>query len=225
MSDRTLRKIVCLMLLVGWSVMASSPAPRRPRPGFLLVSGAAGLARDDFGTGVLDRFVSLAGGPDASFVYIPTASSGLKLDNGFIYIPPDSDVPADNTKAFEIEVAKMFGVKRMTILHTRSRQTANSASFVEPLLKANAVWISGGNSGRLADAYLGTRTEREIRSVFERGGVVGGNSAGAIIQGSFIVRGRPDKPVLMASGHTRGFALLENVVINPHLITANRETE
>src|SRR5205807_722558 len=58
-----------------------------------------------------------------------------------------------------------------------------------------------------------------------RGGVVGGQSAGAIIQGSFIVRGRPDKPVLMANGHERGFGFLKNVVINPHVITAKREDE
>jgi len=66
---------------------------------------------------------------------------------------------------------------------------------------------------------------RELRGVVDRGGVVGGNSTGAIIQGSYIVRGRPDKPVLMARGHERGFGLLRNVAINPHLTSANREGE
>jgi cyanophycinase len=193
--------------------------------GAFIISGAAGTSRESFGPGVLERFVALAGGPDAEFVYIPTASSGIKLDSGFIYEPPDSDTPAANTKEFEAELARMFGVRRITILHTRSRRTADSESFVAPLRRAGGVWISGGNSGRLADTYLGTLTLREIKAVFERGGVVGGNSAGAIIQGSFIVRGRPDKPVLMARGHERGFGFLKKVVINPHLITAKREDE
>ena len=174
---------------------------------------------------MLERFVSLAGGPDSKFVYIPTASSGIKLDSGFIYTPPDSDVPAPNTKEFEHELAKMFGVERITILHTRSRGTANTQRFVELIKQASGIWISGGNSGRLADAYLGTLTQKEIKAVYERGGVVGGNSAGAIILGSFIVRGRPDKPVLMAKGHERGFSFLNQVVINPHLITNKREDE
>jgi len=195
------------------------------RKGALLISGAGGTSRESFGPGVLEQFVARAGGPGANFVYIPTASSGIKLDTGLIYTPPDSDEPAPNTAEFERALAEMFGVVRITILHTRSRATANSESFVAPLRQAGGVWLSGGNSGRLARTYLGTRTQKEIQAVYERGGVVGGNSAGAIIQGSFIVRGRPDKPVLMARGHERGFGFLKNVVINPHLVTAKREDE
>lgn len=216
--------LVILIFLFSSNHLALPAYGCGPR-GNLIISGAAGTSRASFGTGVLERFVSLAGGPGANFIYIPTASSGIKLDDGFIYTPPDTDSPADNTREFEQELARMFGVKRITILHTRSRKTADSESFVATLRRANGVWISGGNSGRLADAYLGTRTQREISAVFERGGVVGGNSAGAIIQGSFIVRGRPDKPVLMARGHERGFAFLKKVVINPHLIAAKREDE
>ncbi|MCA1818326.1 MAG: Type 1 glutamine amidotransferase-like domain-containing protein [Acidobacteria bacterium] len=58
-----------------------------------------------------------------------------------------------------------------------------------------------------------------------RGGVVGGTSAGAIIQGSFIVRGRPDKPLLVAKGRTRGFGFLKGVVVDPHLTEQKRENE
>jgi cyanophycinase len=221
---RSLFAVSLLVLLCAHSGPAGK-AVTDAHKGALIISGAAGLSRENFGNGVLERFVSLAGGPDANYVYIPTASSGIKLDNGFIYSPPDSDAAAENTTAFELELGRMFGVKRITVVHTRNRTTANTATFVAPLRQANGVWISGGNSGRLADAYLGTRTEEEIKAVFARGGVVGGNSAGAIIQGSFIVRGRPDKPVLMAQGHDRGFGLLKNVVINPHLITAKREDE
>ena len=50
-------------------------------------------------------------------------------------------------------------------------------------------------------------------------------SAGAIIQGSFVVRGRPDKPLLMAPGRTTGFGFLRNVAINPHLTSAQRDAE
>jgi len=41
----------------------------------------------------------------------------------------------------------------------------------------------------------------------------------------FIVRGRPDKPLLMAAGHTTGFGFLTNVAINPHLTSAQRDAE
>jgi cyanophycinase len=210
-----------LLLLNHLALRAEGSA----RGGALIISGAGGTSRESFGPGVLEQFVALAGGPGANFVYIPTASSGIKLDSSLIYTPPDTDAPAANTEEFERALAEMFGVHRVTLLHTRSRATANSEHFAARLKHADGVWLSGGNAGRLAATYLGTRTHKEIKAVFERGGVVGGNSAGAIIQGSFIVRGRPGKPVLMARGHERGFGFLKNVAINPHLITAKREDE
>lgn len=193
--------------------------------GALILSGGGGTSRESFGPGVVEQFVALAGGPGANFVFIPTASSGLKLDSGLIYTPPDTDERAPNTAEFERALAEMFGVRRMTVLHTRSRATADSGGFVARLREADGVWLSGGNAGRLAATYLGTRAQKEIKAVFERGGVVGGSSAGAIILGSFIVRGVPGKPVLMARGHERGFGFLKNVAVNPHLITAKREDE
>jgi cyanophycinase len=190
-----------------------------------LAKGALVLTGGDFGKGVLERFVALAGGPEASVVYIPTASSGLKLPSGFIYLPPNDDTPAANTRDFEQELARMFGVRKVTVLHTRSRQTADTESFVAPLKQARGVWLGPGNAGRLATTYLDTFVQRELNAVLARGGVIGGNSAGAIIQGSYIVRGRSDKPLLMAKGHERGFGWLQNVAVNPHLTEAKREAE
>lgn len=207
--------IVLLMNAAGPAMPQTSSGPRR---GSLVAVGG------DFKVGT-ERFVSLAGGPDADFVYIPTAASSIRLPSGFIYEPPDSDTPAPNTREFERELCKLFGVKRITVLHTRSRDTADSRTFVEPLKKADGVWLSYGNAGRLAATYLDTLTQREIEAVLERGGVVGGTSAGAIIQGSYVVRGRPDKPLLMAKGHERGFGFLKDVAINPHLTEQKREAE
>src|SRR6185436_7293194 len=118
-----------------------------------------------------------------------------------------------------------FGVARVEVLHTRDRAEANSRAFVAPLDSATGVYLTPGNSGRLADAYLGTRTLAALRAHLDRGGVIFGSSAGAIILGSFTVRGRPDKPLLMAPGRTTGFGFLTNVAINPHLTSAKRDAE
>ncbi|MBV9495933.1 MAG: cyanophycinase [Acidobacteria bacterium] len=173
----------------------------------------------------IERFVALAGGPDAEIVYIPTAASGIRTPSGLVVELPENGeiVPKDAPLANDL--ASFFGVKRVTILHTRSREVADSKAFVEPLTKAKAVWIGYGNAGRLMQTIGGTRTMRELQRIVARGGVIGGNSAGAIVQGSFILRGRPDKPVLMANGYTTGLGLLKNVAINPHLTSAKRELE
>ncbi|MEO6789245.1 MAG: cyanophycinase, partial [Chthoniobacteraceae bacterium] len=115
------------------------------------------------------------------------------------------------------------GAKHVTVVHTRDRAVADSAEFVEPLTKANAVWIDGGRQWRLADAYNGTRTLKEIQGVLARGGVVGGSSAGATIQGSYMVRGAPEgNTIMMAKGHEEGFGLVRNCAIDQHVIARQR---
>src|SRR3954468_22757757 len=94
--------IVLLMTFGTAPMMAQTSGG--PRKGSLVVVGG------DFKVGT-ERFVSLAGGPDANFVYIPTAASSISLPSGFIYEPPDSDTPAVNTQEFEQELCKLFGVK------------------------------------------------------------------------------------------------------------------
>jgi cyanophycinase len=186
--------------------------------GTLLLAGGA------YGPGVLEKFASIAGGSSAVLYYIPSASSGIRLPSGFIWSPPEENDPTGNTAAFETELAKHFGVGRVRVLHSRER-AAWDGPLADSLGGATAVWLSEGNAGRLAELILGTRTERELASVLSRGGIIGGNSAGSIVMGSFIVRGRPDKPVLMARGHERGLGWLRNVAINPHLTEAKRENE
>jgi hypothetical protein len=108
-------KIVIALLVVlcaSHFVFAQSSGPAK---GNLVLTGG------DFGKGVIERFVALAGGPEANFVYVPTAASSLRLPSGFIFEPPDADIPAANTAAFEQELAKLFGVRHVTLLHTRSR--------------------------------------------------------------------------------------------------------
>lgn len=173
----------------------------------------------------LRRFVALAGGPNAKIVYVPTAASGLLLPSRREYIPPDTGIVVDSLGRDAQGFAALLGVARVTLLHTRDRARANSDTFLAPLREATGVWFSGGNAGRLADAYLETRVVDALLALGARGGVIGGQSAGAIIHGAFIIRGRPDKPVLMAPGRMRGFALLPGLALNPHLSSQRRENE
>ncbi len=113
-----------------------------------------------------------------------------------------------------------------TVLHTRDRAVADTEAFVAPLRTATAVWIGGGRQWRLVDAYAGTRTEQALRGVLGRGGLIAGSSAGATIQGSFLVRGSPSgNRDLMAPGHELGFGFLQNVAVDQHVITRHREAD
>jgi len=192
-----------------WSHAASSTVG--PERGWLVIHGGGVVTNE-----VKDRFLALAGGPDANFVVIPTAL-------------PDKEIEEEYGKS----QAQLFGVKHVTVLHTRDRVRANSEGFVEPLRHASGVWIDGGRQWRLADAYLGTAVVVEIKALLMRGGAVGGGSAGATIQGSFLVRGAPatpgnpdgDNTIMMSPGHETGFGLLAASAIDQHIDARGREND
>jgi len=159
--------------------------------------------------------------PRRRLVFIPTAASSLRSKYWTIW-DPDKD---ENRDRFRNELFLRFDTTDVTFLHTRSKEVAARKDFLAPLADADAVWMSGGNAGRLAAAYLDTPLVDALRAVVARGGIVAGESAGAIIQGSYVVRGNPDKPVLMVNGAERGFGLVAGIAVNPHLSSTKRENE
>jgi len=115
------------------------------------------------------------------------------------------------------------GARHAKVIHTRDRKVADSEAFIAPLREARGVWFPGGRHWRLADAYLGTRTQAALRDVLARGGVIGGTSAGATILGSFMVRGDTKGNTIMVGDHVEGFGFLKNVTIDQHLLRRNRQ--
>lgn len=164
----------------------------------------------NMGPEILQRFVALAGGPDARIVVIPTAGE-------------DSVYPADWTGLNGLKAA---GARRLTVLHTKDRRIADSDSFIAPIRAARGIWFPGGRQWRLVDSYLGTRTERELRAVLARGGVIGGTSAGASILASYLVRGaRANNTTMMAKGYEQGLGYLRNTAVDQHIVARNRQTD
>ena len=175
-----------------------------PANGKLLLIG--GNAEDQV---FLPKFKKLLGGKDKPIVIIPTARSKETMR--------EEDFAERHKKRF-----KKYGFTDITILHTRNREVANSKEFVKPLQKAKGVWIMGGRQWRLVDAYHNTLVHLELVGLLHRGGVIAGTSAGATIQGSFLVRGDTQTNTIMVGDHKKSFAFIENVAVDQHLIPRNR---
>lgn len=198
--------IASILLITSASAFAveteTKPPVVGPANGTLLVVGGGDK------TSIWPTFVDLAGGKDAPIVVITTAS-------------PKSGT--DNKDFLELQA---LGASNLTLLHTEERTEANSDSFVAPLRNAKAVWITGGRQWRLVDSYLNTKTEKEILNLLARGGLVGGSSAGASIQASYLLRGaRSGNSILMAPGYEEGFGLLRNTAIDQHVNTRGRSED
>jgi cyanophycinase len=192
--------ITCFVLSL--LLVTQSEAPKvGPATGALIVDGGAENSES------IKRFVVLAGGPDSPVVLIPTASESEEIDVNRQH------------QAF----SRRFGFKNVTVVHTRDRAEADKEEFAAPLKAARGVWFGGGRQWRLVDSYLGTRTQREIEAVLSRGGVIGGSSAGATIQGSYLVRGaREGNHIMMAKGYEEGFGYLRGVAVDQHLLVRRR---
>ena len=173
-----------------------------PANGSLIVVG--GAMRD---LGIVRRFIDLAGGPDAPIVVIPTAGGAAEYDQFY-----------PGLRQF-----RAAGATNLTVIHTNDRAEADSEAFVRPIRVAGGVWFPGGRQWRIADSYLDTRTEEELHRVLERGGVIGGSSAGASIQGSYLIRGDTQTNTIMMGDHEEGFGFLRNVGIDQHLLRRNRQ--
>ena len=156
---------------------------------------------------IVERFLDLAGGPDAPVVLIPTAGGAESYDETW-----------RGADAF-----RAAGATHLTVLHTTDRDLADTEAFAEPLRTARGVWFGGGRQWRLADAYLHTEVHEELRGVLARGGVVGGSSAGATILGSYLVRGDTRTNTIMMGDHEDGFGFLRGVGVDQHLLRRNRQ--
>lgn len=192
-----------LALLPGTAPAADAPRSAGPPAGALIVIGGGTI-----GPTIRAAAAELDGGANARWVVIPTADTDRDLETS-----TQASLPAQLHRSF-------------TVLHTRDRGQADAPDFAAPLAAATAVWFDGGRQWRLVDAYAGTRTERAIRAVLARGGLIAGTSAGATIQGDYLVRGDPrGNAIMMSPGHERGFAYLVHVAIDQHVLVRHRETD
>jgi cyanophycinase len=207
--------VAALWSVAGWpaAARADESAPTYgPAKGTLVIIGGGNAE----GTGIMEKFIRLGGGADeGKFVIVPTAAGNKDRDG--------------SVKAYnEEQVAagwKRRGIKNVKMLHTADKKEADTEEFVKPLLDATAVWFDGGRQWNIVDSFAGTRTETEFGKVLERGGVIGGSSAGATIQGDYLVRGDTSGPdVMMTSeaNHQHGFAYLKHSAIDQHINTRLR---
>ena len=62
-----------------------------------------------------------------------------------------------------------------------------------------------------------------MQELLERGGVIGGSSAGATILGSYLARGDTTSNTVMMGDHEEGFGFISNIAIDQHLLRRNRQ--
>ena len=203
--------LLAVTLTLSNFALAQEAPEYGPAKGTLLIIGGGNLNL----SGIYEQFIELAGGKDKKFVIVTTAG-GNKNADGSLHIYKEYEV---------LKPFRELGLTNAVMLHTHDPKVANTEEFAKTLRDANAVWFIGGRQWNIWDSYGDTLTQREFEKVLERGGVIAGTSAGATIQGQFLVRGAIKSADIMIAPepeHHSGFAFLKRSAIDQHINTRNR---
>ncbi len=164
-------------------------------------------------TEIVKKFVELAGGVNAKIIIIPNAGSE----------------PVKWSKV-QVEEFAEFGAASNYLLFTR--ETADDEDNLKKMDWANAVFFLGGDQSILADDMLGTKLLEKVFDIYNKGGIVGGSSAGAAIMSEVMITGNElvnsdsnDSFITIEKNNIEtkeGFGFIKNAIIDQHFLKRKR---
>ena len=122
--------LVLVALTISAGRAYQDPPEYGPPKGALVIAGGGGME----GTGIVEKFIQLAGGPDKKFIIVPTAG-GNKNDDGSVRPYDEAQIIASWLKR---------GLTNVKMLHTHDPKVADTEAFIKDLMDADAVWFNGG---------------------------------------------------------------------------------
>jgi len=199
--------VLTLTIALSAPIGAQQATEYGPATGTLVIVGGGSTA----GTGIMERFIELGGGAEEGrFVIVPTAGGNYDREGNLRMFDEDRVLASWRER----------GVMNVSMLHTHDAKLADTEAFSADLVQATAVWFNGGRQWNIVDSYAGTRTYDLFHEVLERGGVIGGSSAGATIQGEYLVRGATEGSQIVMTdeeNHQLGFEFLRKSAIDQHI--------
>jgi len=168
--------------------------PLNASDGVLVIAGGGMLPH-----AVKERFWRLAGMQQARIVVIP--ASRMEPEQQKIYEERWDD----------------FETESVQVLQTDIRAQADDPKFSQALETATGVWLGGGQQTWLTQWYRGTLVQKRMQEVLERGGVIGGTSAGAAVMSDIMIAGGRREPI-----ESRGFGFFPEIVVDQHFLQRNR---
>ena len=203
-----------------WRNISSSrgqKSPSRPRflllsafcllPSFCLLPFSAHAALVRYSSGNWDRDVNPPlYGPVLDLSGSSSVDDALQADVDRIRGCSNCDVKinvvvirASGADGYNPVFMALKGVDSIVTLLITDRESAQRDDVVDTVKRAEFVWFAGGDQCNYIRWIKGTRTEDAVKSVYKRGGAIGGNSAGLAIQGDVAYDSCPDQSAQSAT--------------------------
>jgi cyanophycinase len=197
------------VLVVTPACSSKSPAPPGPKGHLFIIGGGE---RDE---PLMRRFIALAQAFDTGKIVVFTMATSVP----------------DEVRQSTLAEYERYGIKDVAVYHL-TREEALRPEAPKILDGAGGVFFTGGDQALLTAVLLGTAVLARIREIYEKGGVIGGTSAGAAVQSEFMITGNEKRThneegtweVILADDveHTEGFGFVKNAVIDQHFVTRKR---
>jgi cyanophycinase len=201
--------MIVLVALVVPACSTKSPAASGPKGHLFIIGGGE---RDE---PLMRRFIALAKAFDTGKIVVFTMATSVP----------------DEVRQSTLAEYERYGVKDVAVYHL-SRGDALKPDAPKILAGAGGVFFTGGDQALLTAVLLGTPVLARIHEIYEKGGVVGGTSAGAAVMSGFMITGNEKRTnneegtweVILADDveHTEGFGFIRNAVIDQHFVTRRR---
>ena len=141
---------------------------------------------------------------------------------------------ASGGNGYNAPIYAMNGVDSVETLVITDRRDSLKTYVVARIQNAEVIFFAGGNQCDYIRLFKGTNIERAVKSVYRRGGAVGGTSAGAMIQGDFVFdgcNGSPISPEVLGNPYHRFISFtydffqwnyMQSVLVDTHFLQRDR---
>lgn len=174
--------LAATLLMLPAAGFCASPRPAKPADLNVLISGSPA-----------DQVVELTDGPVAILM-----GGGAEVDRTFqqyafpvikggdVVVLRVDRLGGYNPYFYDELVSGALKPNSVETIQLDTPEQANSDYVAWAIETAEMVWIAGGDQSDYTAAWRGTRAQEALQKVWDKGGVVGGTSAGLAVLGEFI---------------------------------------
>lgn len=181
-----MRKLIFFVLLYICPALVWSQTAK----GYLMIVG--GALADDNKT-VYERMLTVAGGADKAKIAIIPSASGSPASSAEAFIAACERYGAKRTNCSIVPLATEDDVDTKEVNESSWATNGNKPEAVNLIENADFVWFTGGDQMRtmrvLKPEGNETKAFKALFKVLDKGGLIGGSSAGAAIQSEVMIGG------------------------------------